>query len=322
MSIISIKFIKKLVDLNVTIQEIETFWNEDFNSIRENVYDYRFYEKPNMIPKFNKNRKRIIAFVDKHNNIIQEFIRCDVLYEMTNGFDVRYHWDDTYKPLLQDIRNVGKSKVLEVLEKLEQKGFDEIHFVKGKLFNKMNYEKVYKRYCSNEYEIKYYYTDGIKKYFARYYFDDFPMKIENAKIVFVIKQRVLLDSKNEVHLNTFDVDIDSINLSNDAHKMLESLPIKYVDTLTHMCEYVRTIDKTIKILQSNKKNLSKLLGEENNKGFYELELKDLENQIDKMKEKRTKVINKYISFGYQENFIESNIEYLNKMEWQSSIDVH
>lgn len=322
MNSVSIQFIKKIVDLNLSVEEIEKFF-EEYSHIRSYIYDYSILENRKKISKLNKNRKNIIDFIDNHQDIINKFIRCDVLYEMTNGFDVKFYWKETYKALFEDILKVDKEKIFEVITELELKGFKKIYFHNKNFFTDINNEKIKKKYNSDEYDIKYYCTDGQKKYLAQYYKDDYPVLIENAKIVYVIKSSYFLNIlSKEVHLKTFDVDINSVSIIDDVNKILDSIPFEKINIFTDICEYVRKMNKTMYSMELNKKPLLNLLKHQSNRDFYILELKDMEEEISKFEKKKELVMDKYISLGYDKLLINKSIDYLNNMEWNSHIDVH
>ena len=86
---INLTFLRKILNLNLSAKEIESFKN-DYSLIRESVINYDCLLDIKKIPAFNKHKKEIIDFVEKYQSYIQEFEKNDVLYEMTNGFDV-YH---------------------------------------------------------------------------------------------------------------------------------------------------------------------------------------------------------------------------------------
>ena len=127
MSVINISLVRKLINSKIEIELINNFL-EDLKNIDSFLPDSKWLENVNKIPKLNKHRKDIIAFVDRHKGILQSFMDADMLYEMTHGFEISYHWEDTYSLLLEDVQNLNKEKVFEILDFFEKNKFDEVIF--------------------------------------------------------------------------------------------------------------------------------------------------------------------------------------------------
>lgn len=319
MNSLDIKLVKKLLNVNIEVENIETFL-ENYKKVKNMVLNYNWLVNIKDIPKLNKNRKDILMFIENNQEIIDEFASNDILYEMTAGFDISYHWEDLYKPVLLNIKEVGKEKVLSVIEQIENKNFKTIKF-SNKKFSSIHYDKAKKKYNKDEYELEYYYTDGNKKYLARYYRDSYPFVLENAKAIFIVKENNLINNENIAILNTFDINFDDIKIFDNIKDILNSIPTEKIDVFTNMCEYLINIEKTITLVEKNIKTIKNLVNVKEIKDFYINELEKLEKQLGELKHQREFAIETYEKYDYDKDFIDINLKYLYDMEWQSGIDI-
>lgn len=319
MTTINTKLLKGLLNSKVTIKELEKF-REDFKALDDKSFIGKgWLLDTKQIPPLTKNKKNIIAFVEKYNEFIIILEKNEILSACTTGFDIDYHWEDIYKKALINIKD--SSKAIKLIDTLESKGYKDISFVEENEFSKTFYEKINKKYNKDEYEIEYYFSNGKKQYLAQYYTDYYPIIFENANIVLIYKEGNFFSNENRVYLNTFNIDINTIKFPKNTKEILESINEKEIKKFNLMCENLRNLEKEKESLIKNIKTLEKLIEIKELKDFHKKILQDTREKIKELEKVKESIIENYISLGYKKDFLEKNLEHLKNAEWNASLHI-
>ena len=234
------------------------------------------------------------------------------------GFDLRYHWEDTYKSAIIKALNSDKNNICLLFEKLKENGFSVICFTESN-FSKIYYEKIRKKYDKEEYEIEYYESDGQKEYLAQYYGDDYPVIFKGAKIILKYMSGNLFHNTNEAYINSFDIDIESIPFKKDANDIIASVPFDEIKKFTKMCFNLRNIDKSLEQLEKDISELNKLFEYKDLKDIHWTQLEGLNQHVRYFNKIKEDTLNGYHKLGYEKERIEKSVKYLKDAEWRSGI---
>jgi hypothetical protein len=317
MSEISLKLLEKLLDLEFNINKIEEFKNE-YKEIKESINsNYNLLIQPNKISKLNKNRENILSFISKYENMITVFHEKDMLWEMTGGFDLNYHWEDIYKNILIEIKKIKKENVLKLISFLKENGFNNIYYDNN--LNKKYYEKFNKKYNSEKYEIDYYISDGQKIYLAQYQADSFPIIFENAKIILEYRKNNWFSNGKTAYLSSFDIDLDKIKYIEDENEILINIPFEEIKKLTTICRQINSFDKQISSIEDIIEITKKLLDYKDLKELSSKQIKDLDILLKSTKEQREALLKTYIDLGYNKETISSSLKHFKNAEWNVSL---
>lgn len=295
---LNLDLIEKLLELEYDVEKIEEFKTE-YKLIDKDISNYKQLLYPNKICKLNKKRQDILNFIDKYNDMINVFNEKNLLYAMTDGFDLNYHWKDAYKNILIDLKSVKKEKVLSVIKFFKDNNFRNIEYKKD--LHKKYYEKCYKRY-DEKYEIDYYITDGNKTYLANNY-DSYPVIIENAKFIIQYKKNNWFYNGKVIYISTFDIDLDKIKLINNDEEIILNFPFDYVKKLSKICSQIRAFDEQIKQIETTIMLTKELLNFEDLKELSLKQIEDLKTILESTKENREALIEKYASLEYDKKTI-------------------
>lgn len=309
--------IKNILNTNISVEDIEKIKNE-YEKLGEYV-SIECLKNTKKISAFNKNKNKIIAFVDANKNLIDKLFEYNILYDILFGYEIKYKWS-TYKLIINDAIKVGKEKVNLIIDTLNKNGFSKISFVEND-FDKLYYEKVNKKFNSEEYEIDYYFSDGVKEYLAYYYSNIFPVKFKDAKIILNYKDGNLFYNNNEVFLKTFDIDIENLQIFNSQEKVLENICLNDIKKFTTMCQYIRSLEKTVSQLSTSINILEKLLENKDIEIISKVDLDCLKKQKEELNKTISNTYNKYYKLGYSKEKIDLSLEYLADAEWNASIDI-
>lgn len=314
MAEIKVKFLKAILDIGITIEEIESF-KKDYEIVKGIHTDYMLDTKK--IPRFHKRKAEYISFVEKWKELIAKLEEHKILYDMT-GFDMQYHWEDTYKDAITCLLNSNKENTVLLFEKLKDNGFSVIHFTKDS-FNKVFDNKLRKKYDKEEYELEYYEADVEGKYLAKYYGEYYPVVFKDAKIILKYMNGNVFYNTNEVFLNTFDIDVEKVPFKKDDLEVVNSIPQDEIKKLTAMCEYILDLNKILEQLEKNAKKLKELVSYEDLKDVHWKQFNDIETHIKYFNKIKDDTLNSYYKLGYDKEIIEQSLEYIKSARWKSSI---
>ena len=319
MYLINLTLVEKLLEVNYNIDELECF-KKDFLEVKKiTKLNYEWLLNPKKIPTLKKDKQIIIDFISKYKSMITTFQEKNLLWEMTDGFDLHYHWNDCYRNIILDIKKTGKQKVLKTIQFLKNNGYEKINYVVS--FYNRYYESFLLKHKEEKYEIEYYMSDGDKFYLAQYYLGSYPVIFKNAKIVLEYHSDSFLSNKKIAYLTTFDIDVDKIKCISNNKEILNNVPFDDIEKISKVCTQIRNLEKQISAIETAIVSTKKLCDYQDLHESVSEQLKKLDDILIVSKKMLDDFMTEYSNLEYGEETIKLSLEYLKQAEYEAAIDI-
>lgn len=316
------KQIKVSTDIFDVIEKSEN----GISDIRKFIYDYKnlrkqlsSFEISELVKKaINKKKvsKKIQPFYSDNKKFIKMLVENDLFYRLTSGLFIE---DDCLDLFLDEIQNTDKKILDKFLEQMETLNLKEFVFTESKM-NIQSYIAIRKTIFSDKEEFSTILTDGKVFMMGRFYNETFPYLLRNPKYVFEIhsKDSIL----NQLYINTFDVALPRYEELEEAKNVLPNPNTQELKNRTSYIRYLFELEKMEYNLFLNKANIydcKKLLLESSE--VLDETIKMIESQLVEVKDKINKAEELSIEYGFNDEFLEINMEYMRSCQRSLENDI-
>lgn len=304
----------KLLKFIHTVDEFSDVRNfiSGYKQLCENNSSYQISEYIEKAIKKNKVNKKIKTFYAENEKIIRRLIKEKMLYNFTSIF---FMYNDYLDWFLDELESVDKNKIEQFLTQVEEIGLDEFVFTESKM-NLLSYIMIRKDFISNKEEFSTVLTDGDLFLLGKFYNTNFPYYLKNPKYVFEINSNSR--KKIALYINTFDVNLPSkekVESSLTNKPMLDEA--KEIKERTAFIRYFFELHKMQEHLTYSKNGIEECQEIEDSE-MYANTIQMIESDLEMIKNKISEAEKQSIHYGYNEELLKINLEYMK--DYQRSLD--